>query len=1142
MRTRTQATDRRRISRKAPWRKARLLLETLEDRTLLSAGALTDLLQQGLIGPQPTPDQLQALLSDPNLQTLNIPPLGITTVASALPPSNSPLNAILARPSPGAGLGSGADDGPSHGPAFDNGDPSTGNLFAGSGTQAHSGKQTVTIPSGNVLVNNQSADGAYVGFTQSETTNLVFGNTIVVGYNDSESYNYIGPSSKFTGFSVSTDGGNTFTDEGTLPTNPNGDLGDPVLARDNATGTVYFSTLAYSSYFDTPAIPVFRSTDGINYQAPVNAAPGLPYYDFPDKDWLTVDNYAGPGQHNVYVTFTDLNNYSAPRITLTRSTDGGTTWGPNGGTAIATGQVQGSFVIIAPDHSVEVFWLDWGGPSERIMMRRSIDQGVTFAPAVTVATLNANRSEGDLGLGFRTNAFPQVAVNPVNGDLYVAYNDRSGSDRGNIYFTQSSDGGVTWSAPVQVNDDATTNDQWQPVITVKPNGTQLFMGWYDRRLDTNNSMIDTFGVVGNINTATHAVTFEPNFRITNQAFPAVYNRDGYVVSSYMGDYDTASADNTNFYYTWGDNRLVGAGGFNQPDVRFAKIVPAFEVTSTSPASGDFVNSPPTDFVVHFDDAYATSGVNANDLTVNGITASKVTQTDANTLTFHFNTSPVKHEGPQTIAMAAGVLTRTANGDPRQAFTTTFYYDTLRLQVASTSPAVNSAINLPGDLILHFNEAVAASSISTSNLVLSAGTVTAAAAVSGDPTSVDYTITGPASLDGKTLTVTLSAGAFLDTDGNPGLGFTANYAANILGSPYPTPLTPDAPVGSLIYGPSVSATIGFAGDTDSYTLSIDSGQTASVVVTGDAGLQPGVAVIAPDGTTILGSATAGAAGAAAVLQTVPVATAGMYTVKVSGANSTTGAFTVRLMLNAALQNELYGVTPAKSDDTIAAAQDLSSAFLDLGGGVSRAPVLGKVPGGVTAGGVWVLGRAGTLALLDNTGNPIKFINNPAFSTGVLSDVELGPDNSVYVALDVGANPANGEILRFDTSGNLLATIHLPPDGGYYYYYPFGFDVAADGSLWVPQPNTGKVVHTDVSGNLLASYSVGGVPEAAAVRSDGQVFIANAGAGTVQQIDPVSGSTTVFASGLDPFGLSFTPSGDLWVSDYYQGVRRFDSGGH
>jgi sugar lactone lactonase YvrE len=1147
MRTRARAADRRRIIRKAPRRKARPFLETLEDRTLLSAGALMDLLQQGIIGPTPTPDQLQILSSDPSSQALTIPPLASVSIAAALPPINSPLDAIRSKTAPDPALLSGDDEGPAAGPGFANGDPSSRNLFAGSPASPSSGRQAVTIPGGNVLVNNPTADGAYSGFTQSETTNLVFGNTIVVGYNDSESFSYNGAQSKFTGFSVSTDGGNTFTDEGALPTNPNGDLGDPVLARDNATGTIYFATLAYGSFYGNPAIQVFRSTDGINYQAPVNAAPGLPSYHFPDKDWITVDNFAGAGQHNVYVTYTDFGG--GTRIVLSTSTDGGTTWGPNGGTTIATGTLQGSNVIVGPDHSVNVFWLDGNGSSERILMRRSIDQGATFAPAVTVATLTTRGSEGDLGLGFRTNAFPSVAVNPVNGDLYVAYNDRAGSDRGNIYFTQSSDGGATWSAPVQVNDDATTNDQWQPAIAVKPNGTQLFLGWYDRRLDTGNAMIDTYGAVAKINPTTHAVSFQPNFRITDQSFPAVYGRDSYANYYYMGDYDTASADNTNFYYTWGDNRLVGAGGFNQPDVRFARILTDFEVTSTSPGAGDFVSSKPTDFVVRFNDAYLASSVIANDLTVNGITANTVTQTDANTLTFHFNTSPVTHEGPQTIALAAGSITRLANGDPLQAYSATFYYDTLRLQVASTGPAAGSAINLPGHLVLHFYEAVAASSISTSNLVLSAGTVTAAAAVAGDPTSVDYTISGPASLDGKTLTVTLPAGTLLDTDGNPGLGFSAGYAANILVSPYPTPLTPDAPAGSLIYDPSVSATIGFAGDTDSFTISLDAGQTVSVAVTPDAALQPGVALIGTDGTTVVASATASGPGAAAVLQTIPTATAGTYTVRVSGASSTTGAFTVRLTLNAALQNELYGVTSAGSDDTIVGAQDLSGAFVDLGGGASRAAVLGKVPGGAVTGDVWVVTRTGTiggnLLLLDNAGNRLKQISNPAFATGVLSDVELGPDNSVYVALDVSANSANGEILRFDAGGNLLATIHLPPDGAFSFnfYYPFGFDVAADGSLWVPQPNTHNVIHTDASGNLLASYSVGGVPEDVAVRADGQVFVANTGLGSVQRIDPGSGTVSVFATGItSPLGLNFTPGGDLWVSDVNLGVRRFDSGGH
>src|SRR5437870_4363734 len=99
-------------------------------------------------------------------------------------------------------------------------------------------------------------------------------------------------------------------------------------------------------------------------------------------------------------------------------------------------------------------------------------QEVTFGAAVTVETLATTSTNGDLDLGggYRTNAFPQAVVNPVNNDIYVVFNGNpAGSDKADIFFTRSGDGGATWSAPVTVNDDGTTNDQWQPTLAVMPN-------------------------------------------------------------------------------------------------------------------------------------------------------------------------------------------------------------------------------------------------------------------------------------------------------------------------------------------------------------------------------------------------------------------------------------------------------------------------------------------------------------------------------------------------------------------------------------------------------------------------------------------------------------------------------------------------
>ena len=172
-----------------------------------------------------------------------------------------------------------------------------------------------------------------------------------------------------------------------------------------------------------------------------------------------------------------------------------------------------------------------------------------------------------------------MVTNPKNSsNLYIVYDDvgQNSGDRGDIYFTQSNNGGSSWTAPVVLNSDSGTGgtaDQWQPSITITPDGTHLFVGWYDRRLSgPGNGNINREGVIGTISGST--VTFGSNFRIddatTNGSpgFPEKFGGDPVVNSTYMGDYDqaAASADSTKFYDSWGDNRLATA-----PDVFFASI-------------------------------------------------------------------------------------------------------------------------------------------------------------------------------------------------------------------------------------------------------------------------------------------------------------------------------------------------------------------------------------------------------------------------------------------------------------------------------------------------------------------------------------------------------------------------------------------
>jgi hypothetical protein len=64
--------------------------------------------------------------------------------------------------------------------------------------------------------------------------------------------------------------------------------------------------------------------------------------------------------------------------------------------------------------------------------------------------------------------------------LYVAYEDY-GAGVNNIQLTASYDGGVSWSAPIKVNDNMSPADEFQPGLAAAANGL-ISVSFYDRRL------------------------------------------------------------------------------------------------------------------------------------------------------------------------------------------------------------------------------------------------------------------------------------------------------------------------------------------------------------------------------------------------------------------------------------------------------------------------------------------------------------------------------------------------------------------------------------------------------------------------------------------------------------------------------------
>jgi hypothetical protein len=293
---------------------------------------------------------------------------------------------------------------------------------------------------------------------------------------------------------------------------------------------------------------------------------------------------------------------------------------------------------------------------------------------------------------------------------------------------------------------------------------------------------------------------------------------------------------------------------------------------------------------------------------------------------------------------AGAFTRASDGNPVFAYDATFRYDAVLLQVTSTVPPANGVFTLPGPFTydVNFNEPVDPASVSTSSLQISGipgATVTGAAVLPG-ATTVRFIISGASTFG--TLNARIPVGAITDQYGNPGAPFSSTYFVDIGTAPFPAPLKPEAPAGSLIYDGSTSGQVQPSGHADTFTLPVDPNQTITVLVQASGpGLQPTVQLVDPS-NAVIGTATAPAPGQSALIQATATTSSstGTYEIVVGGAGSTVGTYTVQVTLNAALKNA------ANPNNTLATAQPLDGSFVSLApsGSASRGAVEGSNPAG------------------------------------------------------------------------------------------------------------------------------------------------------------------------------------------------------
>ena len=222
--------------------------------------------------------------------------------------------------------------------------------------------------------------------------------------------------------------------------------------------------------------------------------------------------------------------------------------GPNGGKVIVTYQNpydnEGPSTIYA---NVDADGLGAGGFGPQIMVSPTNVGGFDFIPAQSERSIDA-----EAGVVW------DATGGPFNNRIYLVYTDETVDENNDtdIMMRTSTDDGATWSAPVRVNDDATTNSQFLPYVALDPTSGVVAVGFHDCRNDngvpgpggTNMIPNDDAEYYGTF-TTDGGVTWAPNRRLSGGFSNATASGNGID----FGDYVGLSAFAGKLYAMWADN-------------------------------------------------------------------------------------------------------------------------------------------------------------------------------------------------------------------------------------------------------------------------------------------------------------------------------------------------------------------------------------------------------------------------------------------------------------------------------------------------------------------------------------------------------------------------------------------------------------
>lgn len=346
------------------------------------------------------------------------------------------------------------------------------------GLTLHSTRTIISLPTGTSYQVNVSGGQNIAGDAANEATMCIDPNnhnTIAIAWRQFDSTN---SNFRQAGYAYSRNGGIDWTDGGTLVTNMF--RSDPVLASD-AEGRFYYLSLNNPN---TYSCDIWRSTNGGASWRLLGPATGG------DKAWITIDTTPGPGHGSIYQDW----DTSSPTTTrdFTVSRDGGVTWS----NPVVIPQTP-YFGTLDVGPNGELYLLGWNGSAFWVNRSTNAPNRALFPAFDLTVSVNLGGSQlfstgpNPAGLLGQASIGVDRSTNSTRGNVYALCSVGTGSGVCDVMFARSTDRGTTWSAPLRINDPGPNSYHWFGTLAVAPNG-RIDVVWFDTRNDPNNNFSELY--------------------------------------------------------------------------------------------------------------------------------------------------------------------------------------------------------------------------------------------------------------------------------------------------------------------------------------------------------------------------------------------------------------------------------------------------------------------------------------------------------------------------------------------------------------------------------------------------------------------------------------------------------------------------